>query len=259
MKAGKIALRFGFGLILLSGMGIGAPKFEAEVDSSGGSTVGGWTCGPAARVNYAGLHGRVQVSERRRHDENGPGFTAELGAAAESQNIQLITARCDENCSPSQSDLPPDRVMWAGNLRGGYRTEDIGFLLGWTLYQGWMRHTDDEPRLGWCPDIEFTFGPRSRWYVVAGLGSGPATTIHRPGLYFGGGVGSNGYRLELLSGVHRQGPRISNFWTGDYGRRVSLTGWAPLSPNVDLRLGSSLDLEPGPGGGEGSVGARFYF
>jgi len=259
MKARKIALRFGFAMILLSGAGVGAPEFEAELDSSGGSTVGGWSCGPAARVNYAGIHGHAQIAERHRHDPEGPGYTAELGVGAESQNNSLAgIPRCGSECS----NLPPDRALWAGQLRAGYRSEDLGLMVGSTLYQGWYRHTDATPTLGWCPDLEFSLGPRKRWYVAGGLGSGLATTLHRPGIYFGGGVATEGgYRLELFTGVFRQGPTVETWWppNNNTGRRANLIGWAPLSPNVDLRLGAGLEIEPGRPGGEGSVGARFYF
>src|SRR5262245_21203716 len=98
MKAGKIALRLGFGMILLSASGFSAPAYETELDSSGGTTTGGWTCGPAVRVNYAGMHGQAQIAQRRRDDRDGPGYMAQLGVSAESQNIELIEDRCDNNC-----------------------------------------------------------------------------------------------------------------------------------------------------------------
>ena len=92
------------------------------------------------------MHGSAQIAERHRHDPKGPGYTAELGVGAESQNNSLAGI---PRCGPECAHLPPDRVLWAGQLRAGYRSEDLGLMIGSTLYQGWYRHSDDTPTLGW--------------------------------------------------------------------------------------------------------------
>src|SRR3954451_22935937 len=59
------------------------PKVDLDSAAYGGSTTGGWTCGPTGTARYAGVGLNATLSEHGRMDPDGPGFLATAGAAVE--------------------------------------------------------------------------------------------------------------------------------------------------------------------------------
>jgi hypothetical protein len=237
------------------------PAIDAEVDGYGGTSSGGWTCGPSARVRYAGGAVNAAVSERRAPSGRREGMFAMVGGAAEHEEVTIPAPACvSAPCPDGASAAPPARLLYGAQARLGYAEKTFGLHVGLMVFQGWSSSASTSPDLGWLPEVELTAGDLDRIYGVAGLGSPMPTTLRHPGLYGGFGyTWDTGWGLDLRAGLFRAGPSFDVVtFRSDAAGRVLLT------KGLSLRAGAALakpasDASSAPLDFEVSVGPLFSF
>lgn len=238
---------------------------EVEVDGYGGRTSGGWVCGPMGSVAYGGAAVKASIAQRDRQtpegEAQGQGTVGAISAAIEGDTI---TVR-DGIESGSTAKLSTGGAFGA-HATAGYRWRYIGIEGGVGFIQGWSNPTRNaasrlvlSPEFIPIPNVEVSFGDRSKVFGVVGGGSPLATSVMRPGFYGGGGVVlDNGMAFDLRAGLYRQGPAVLN----EAGPRLDFAGRGPVSDSVSLRLGGNIgfhDNDSLPLDFEGSVGVIFGY
>ncbi len=219
---------------------------EVEGVGYGGTTAGGWICGPVGRANYGGAGARVRVAENRERF-GGTGFVGEAAAAAESESATTQCKADDSRCIADRS-----APMVGGHARAGYHWDVFGFEAGATAFQGYDSQHDSEPRFGAFPDAEVTIGARGVARGVLGIGSPTVTTLRRPGAYLGADVALGNWEFQARAGVFRAGPALYD----DAATRADIALYIPISEPLSLRLGGSMSGNEIGLGGEGSAGLR---
>jgi hypothetical protein len=224
---------------------------EGEVVAHGGSSAGGWICGPVARARYGGAAVRVEHGQRDEADTRRGGWTGIGTFAVERERLSLV--RCDE----SDCALPPDRPMVGGSAMASFQSRVAGARLGGGLYQAWRSPRSTEPALAIYPEAELALRLDSPVRALIGIGSSVSTTVRRPGAYTGADLLFTPLTLELRLGVHRAGPAV---FSAVAARGDAVVAYS-LIPTIDLRLGASVSggSRSAPGGGEASGGLRVRF
>jgi hypothetical protein len=219
---------------------------EVEGVGYGGTSAGGWICGPVGRANYGGAGARVRVAERPGR-LGGTGFTGEAAGALERE---LATVECkpdDERCVTNRSS-----ALLGGHARVGHQWEVFGFEAGATAFQGYMTKYDQTPSAIVVPDAEIAIGPRTVARGVVGIGSPTVSTLRRPGAYLGADVVIGSVELQARTGVYRAGPALFD----DTSIRTDVALYVPITQPLSLRLGGSLSGNDKGPGGEASAGLR---
>ncbi len=227
---------------------------EVEAAASGGTSTGGWACGPLGRANYGGLNAQFHHDDADGPDESAVTFTA--GGGADYEDVELVDARCDDDCSTDDTTIPPATVLFGAHARLGYRWESFGIAGGGVVYSGYKDNTDDSVTLQPLPQVEATFGRRDATQVRLGLGVPNATMSRRPGLYVGARFFTDQkHIIDISAGAHRMSPVLNQL-----GSRADGVWKIPVSETLLARLGVSAALGDGQRlGGEGSVGVSAMF
>lgn len=255
MRTRRLLLGSGLCLLIASA---GRPSLgstgEVEVAGYGGTSTGGWACGPSGQVAYGGVGTDFRISQRKNRDPAGPGATAVVGAAVEHQSFE-----CEAGCSEQVDELgnrkesgPPDAVLVGARARGGYTWKHFGVEGGVLAYQGFEEATSIEPETRLFPELELQGGTHgdTSIYGVLGVGSRGVTTHQRPGMYGGVTVDGEAGRLDLRLGGARSGPAVFN----DFDWRVDLSGRLPITEELGVRAGGAASFPETGVDGEGSVG-----
>lgn len=234
-------------------MAAGPARVQAagEVDAVGygGTTAGGWACGPNARANYAGGGARVRASERPLASPEGAGLVAETAAAGEFEATTI--SGCAEGCDSSDR-APPDAVLAGASARTGYHWSSFGVEVGAVAFQAFGNNLDESPSIAVLPAAELSVGRAARGRFVAGVGRPTVTTQRRPGIYAGTDFSVETYRVELRGGLLRQGPSLSR-----YGPRADAAVFVPVRGQTAVRLGASGGVNNQETlDGEASIGIR---
>lgn len=219
---------------------------EVEGVGYGGTSAGGWVCGPVGRANYGGAGARVRVAERPGHFGGSGGF-GEGAAALESEASTTQCKSDDSRCVANRS-----AGLLGGHARAGYHWDVFGFEAGATAFQGYREDYDSSPSVGVIPDAEISIGPRAVARGVLGIGSPTVTTLRRPGAYAGGDVALGNVTLQARVGAFRAGPALFD----DAATRADVALYIPISEPLSLRLGGSFSGNDVGLGGEGSAGLR---
>lgn len=220
---------------------------EVEGAAYGGSTAGGWVCGPVGRANYGGVGARVRVAEHEARF-GGSGFTGDLAAAGEAEATTITDCMGGSDC-PSGTRRS---AMYGGHARVGYQWETIGVRAGVTAYQGYGRPADDSPTASLFPDAEVSFGSADVFRGVVGIGSPTVTTLRRPGAYLGADVPAGDIDVEVRAGAFRAGPALGD----SFGARGDVAVYVPVGRAISLRLGASASGNKDGPGAEASAGVR---
>lgn len=219
---------------------------EVEGVGYGGTTAGGWICGPVGRANYGGVGARVRVAENPGRF-GGTGLTGEAAAAVESESSTTHCRSTDSGCITDRSN-----VMGGAHARAGYQWEVFGFEAGATAFQGHDLQSDTKPSIGVFPDAEIAIGPRTVARGVLGIGSPTATTLRRPGAYLGADVALGKLELQARAGVFRAGPALAD----DANTRADVALYIPITEPLSLRIGGGFGGNEVGLSGEGSAGLR---
>lgn len=233
----------------------GDPQFDVEGTGYGGTSTGGWACGPTATARYAGGAAHMMISERPRHDPNGPGLMAIAGGSLEGESVRLLPGSAEGTLDPGGT---PTTAMGALHGRLGDEDQWFGFQIGVLGFQGWSGAGDRKPKWAAWPDLRFRVGPPAIVYGVLGFGSDMPSTVRRPApLYTGVGGAYEWGGFDARIGLNRAGPSLSD----DFSLRTEAV--------VRVRLLQSLFLSPGLAvqfpdkgndlGWEGSVGLEIGF
>jgi len=229
-----------------------AASTEVEAAGYGGTTAGGWVCGPVGRANYAGVGARVRVSEHG-PSHIGEGFLGELAGSVERESMTIVSCEKALVCPKGTRENP----MYAGHLRAGYAWETLGVEAGATVYQAYDKPADPAPTTAVVPDAEISYGSPDIVRGVLGLGSPTVTTLRRPGAYLGVDVPAGRCEIEARAGAFRAGPALQKSFTADaFSARGDVAVYVPLSAPLSLRLGGSVSGNPDGVGAEGSAGIR---
>jgi hypothetical protein len=225
-----------------------ASTTDLEGAAYGGTTAGGWACGPAGRVNYGGVGARVRVSERPAR-YGGSGVVGEVAAGGAYEATSFV--RCGTQCGSAERIMPPPGPVLGANARAGYHGSWWGVEGGVGFFQDYSHHLDDHPTTHTLPIVEVSLGDHELGRAVVGIGSPTVTTLSRPGVYVGGDFGVSGIDWEMRLGAERAGPGP------DVGVRGDVAALVPLTPALRLRLGASASSVSEAGAGaEGSAGLR---
>lgn len=217
---------------------------EVEGAGYGGTTAGGWVCGPVGRANYGGAGARVRVAENAARF-GGTGMTGEAAAALEGE---ATSAECKfGDCIVNRSS-----AMFGAHARLGYQWEVFGFEAGATAFQGYDHQNDSGPKVGAIPDAEISLGSRSVARGLIGIGSPTVTTLRRPGAYLGADVLLDTWELQARAGMFRAGPALND----DAALRADVALYIPLTEPLSIRVGGSISGNDVGYGGEGSAGVR---
>jgi hypothetical protein len=217
---------------------------EGEAVGYGGTSAGGWICGPVGRANYGGVGARVRMSQRPA-PFGGTGFTGEGAAAVE---YEKATARCtDTACIDTHQ-----AGLFGAHARTGYQWEVFGFEAGATAFQGYHHENDTGPSTGVFPDAQISIGSPSVARGVIGVGSPTVTTLRRPGGYLGADVMLDSVELQARAGVYRSGPALFD----DANTRLDVAAYVPVAEPLSLRVGGAFGGNDAGYSGEGSVGLR---
>jgi hypothetical protein len=270
----RVTLTTGLVLLVLSAghrAGAGVTG-EVEVDGYGGRTSGGWTCGPAGTAKYGGLAMKASIAQRGvdtpTGQGEGQGTVGSLTSAFEVESISIAD-------SPGYSVKPPGpwtTIVGGAQVNAGYRWPWFGLEggLGFFLYPMSPRepHSEASTSSEWTvsrdhdvlpfPNLELSFGPRSKAYGVIGVGSPLATSVVRPGLAYAGVscVLDNKMAFDIRGGIYFRGPGA-----GEGGPRFDLAGRGPITDTISLRLGANVGMpdEWTPLDFEGSMGLIFAY
>jgi hypothetical protein len=240
---GSIAVSF----LATAPVTVGATTTDVEGAAYGGTSAGGWACGPRARANYAGVGGRVRVSEDAA-PLGGKGYTGEVAAAGEYEATRIT------DCDPQKTGdctAPPSVIAGGAHARVGHRWTLITLEGGATVYTAWDKNTDTKQSATVFPDAEVgvNTGPAR---AVLGIGTPTVTTLRRPGAYFGYDIELTSVGIESRLGVFRGGPALD----GDAVFRADVAALIPVSPAVKLRLGGSGGTGDHGASGEATAGIR---
>jgi len=219
---------------------------EVEGVGYGGTSAGGWICGPVGRANYGGAGARVRIAERPGRF-GGTGLTGEAAAAFERESATIECEPDDTGCVKFRSS-----GMFGGHARAGYQWEVFGFEAGATAFQGHSTKLNSAASAVVFPDAEIAIGPRTIARGVVGIGSPSVTTLRRPGAYLGADVMLGSVELQARAGVFRAGPALFD----DTSVRTDVALYVPVTQPLSLRLGGSFSGNEVGLGGEGSAGLR---
>ncbi|MBM4362124.1 MAG: hypothetical protein FJ104_05550, partial [Deltaproteobacteria bacterium] len=177
-----------------------------EGTAYGGSSPGGWTCGPGARVNYGGLSGRARiVTPNGRFGERG--LSAEVMAGAEREDVVVDCSEGDGCADEAEAKGPPTRLLGGGEARIGYHFEQFGVAAGAGAFQAWGGAADQKPDWYAFPSVVVSAGQPSSFRVVGGLGAPTPSSPRRPAAFCGADLGiSSAVTAELRASVQRAGP-----------------------------------------------------
>lgn len=235
---------------------------EAEAVGYGGTTAGGWACGPVGRANYGGVAARVRMAERAARHGGGGGLL-EVGGAAEYEAVKIIDCRGDDPCEGP----PPERVLVGSHFRVGYigllsnEGHSLGVEGGLTAYQGWRTASGGTPAVHAFPDLEVAYRHQhDAFRIVAGFGSPSVTHYRRPGIYGGTDISVGAADLQLRAGLYRAGPGELD----DAELRADAAVVVPVAGAVSVRAGGAAMSGGGNEtfehpGGEGQLGVRAAF
>jgi hypothetical protein len=222
---------------------------EVEGVGYGGTSTGGWICGPVGRANYAGAGARVRVAERPGRF-GGTGFTGEGAAAFESESS--VT-----QCEPNQAQCVRNRSagLLGAHARVGHQWDMFGFEAGATAFQGYDSQSHSKPSVLLIPDAEIAVGPRSVARGVLGIGSPSISTLRRPGGYVGADVALGTVDLQARIGVFRAGPALFD----DTNLRADVALYVPIVEPLSLRVAGAVGENSDGTSGEGGAGLRAVF
>ena len=231
-------------------------KGEVEGAAYGGTTAGGWVCGPVGRANYAGVGARVRFDEREAKKHQGSGWSATVGGGAEAESVEIIKCR-DDPCTAEDEVAPPNTTLVGAQAKGGYHWQHFGVEGGAMAYSGWDDNTDRSPGWAALPVVELSAGRRDKTHVVAGLGSPLVTTMRRPGGYLGANIkAGDSVEIDARAGAYRVGPGLSE----DIGPRGDVVVRIPVGSEVTVNVGASVsNSDDGGLGAEGGLGASAGF
>jgi hypothetical protein len=159
-------------------------------------------------------------------------------AAAEAQINDV--ARLGPDVTSGQ--LPPDRMLAGGHLRGGYGGRYARLEGGLGAFQGWTSQTSDEPDVTPYPELEVAVGRLRTFEILCGFGAPLITTLLRPGAYLGTGFRLEPLELVVRGGMFRRGPAI----LGSVGPRVDVAAIA-APPGFEQQLKLRVGLAAGSG------------
>jgi hypothetical protein len=229
---------------------------EVETSGYGGTTTGGWICGPPARVAYGGIGGEVRVAERAPTAHDGEGWNGKLGISFERQKTEVGSCT-GQYCTPSKI-APPTTVLMGTHLRGGWFGRYGGVGVGVGMYEGWSKNTDESPRVQVYPELEARAGksgPISAFGVI-GVGSPLVTTMQRPGAYLGLTIASDGgLGGDFRLGMYRSGAAVFD----QLAKRADLALRVRLLEPLALRVGGAVAEAGVDPDYEGSVGLLVGF
>jgi hypothetical protein len=237
---------------------------SGEINGYGGTASGNWACGPAARVQYGGLGGRARLHVHSTHpaasatvevDRARPtGFSIGGGGAWESRKGYAVLQCYSDSESPKPDCIvPPSSTLSAIGGSIGYDLETMGVRLGVLHFGSFHGNHDLSPTYQFFPDISVWGGWRSGLHASGGLGSYDASTMLRPGLWWGFGVPIVPDTLAIYGhlGVHQ------NF-DGDLGLRLHAQIAVSLGAGLEALAGGAVTQgyrsHPEP---EGSLTLRF--
>jgi hypothetical protein len=220
-----------------------------------GESPGGFSCGPSMRAKYAGGAARVRVAENDKRIL-GSGFSGELAGSVARERYEVTD--CNDDClRDPETNAPtplPEAWMGGGHLRGAYSDDHVSISAGMSIFNGYDNGRSSSPALYAFPDMEFGAGVTGSYRILGGFGTPNINSLRHPGLYIGTDVAIGAGELQARLGVHRTGPG-----TDSAGGRLDLTGYLPLVPKLDLRLGLTGVEWNGNMGAEGSLGLRAGF
>jgi hypothetical protein len=212
-------------------------KVDLETAAYGGSTTGGWTCGPTGTARYAGVGLNATFSEHGRLDPDGAGFLATVGAGVEREVVEI------EPCCTGQ---PAALSGMHARLGGGGRS--FGLEAGVLAYQGWSSPSLTAPGWSVWPELKIIAGPPAVHGVV-GFGSDLPTSLRRPAVLYGGVGGTYEWGgFDVRAGLSRAGPSLVDDFAGrlDAVTRLRIAEDVLLAPGVAVQVpdkGSTLGWE----------------
>ena len=133
------------------------PALDADLVGYGGTSSGGWACGPSARVRYAGAAANALIAERRSASGHVEGIFGMVGAAADHEAVTLFRNTC-EYPGACPDDSIPTRFLYGMHARIGYAEPTFAIQGGVTRFQAWNAPISTEPSFGWFPEIELRIG-----------------------------------------------------------------------------------------------------
>ncbi len=229
-----------------------------ELDAAvyGGSTAGGWVCGPVGRANYAGVGANVRVQQRAADERQGEGWAGTVGAGVEHERVEITN--CGEKpCDPEKEIAPAPATLPGGHASAGHQWQHFGVQLGAMAWRGWDENDDEDPKWRAFPELELSAGRRDRTHVIGGVGMPLPTMQRRPGIYGGVRLGRPGdVRVTAMAGAFRLGPSLG----GEAGPRADVVVHLPVGEKVAVNAGGSVSgTERGGAGAEASLGASAAF
>lgn len=257
----------GVGTLGLCATGIerysGAAPTEVDIDGYGGSTSGGWVCGPSADVKYGGAGGGVRVhplsaptstepGERppppassvpdpiearapERREPMGEPHGLEIAAfgGAESRSFKL---RSPGGIDDDDRTVPPTRVLGAGRVEAGYDARYVGVRAGVVGFQRWAHNDARDPALLVLPTLDLRFGRLNNIYGGFGFGSWSTSTTFRPTGYLSLGFGDPTFGVELRGGA-------GFVFDGEGGFRGDLRAHYALDETFAIGAGVALQTD----------------
>ncbi len=225
-------------LLLICSAAERAPATTGKVEAVGygGSSTGGWICGPVGRAKYAGGAVNARFSKREPTARQIGAGTGEVGVALEQEEVTVVA--CDEDpCTVGES--LGDDVHFGTHAEGGHQWKNTAIEGGIMVWSG---TTDDGEREALAlPEASIRMGVLHKANAVLGFGSSSATTLRRPGGYVGAELkpGSS-VEIDAYLGLVRSGPGSFD----DTHARGDLVIRVPIADDVKLRAGGSVGDSP---------------